>query len=254
MAVIKDLSNMDFDISFAGLETDLSETFKNILSSVGNYVSNGTISVIDNSISALSRILIGFAAFVYFLIDMDHIRNGIKNFLKNYSMKMFDYVKELDDQMKRYLNGLVRIMVISVIEYTFAYTIIGHPNAILLGLLAGFGNLIPYFGGMANNCLAAITALAISPSLFIKTIILFVILSWVDGYVINPTVYGKTNSIHPLIVILSVFAGGILWGIMGIVISFPVAIIIVTTYKFFRNDISNITTKKRNKKIKLTNK
>ena len=57
-------------------------------------------------------------------------------------------------------------------------------------------------------------------------------------YNINPLVYGKTNEVHPLVVILSVFAGGILFGIAGIVISLPLAIIIITTFKFFREDIS----------------
>ena len=130
-------------------------------------------------------------------------------------------------------------MIISVFEYTFAYTIIGHPNAILLGCLAMIANLIPYFGGIINNIVAAVTAFVISPTLFIRTIIVFVILSIVDGYVINPIVYGKTNKVHPLIVIMSVFAGGILFGIMGIVISLPLAIIIVSTIKFFKDDLKD---------------
>ena len=67
--------------------------------------------------------------------------------------------------------------------------------------------------------------------------VLFTVLSMVDSYIINANVYGKTNSIHPLIVIFSVFAGSALFGIMGIVISFPLAILMVTTYKFYKDDI-----------------
>ena len=136
-------------------------------------------------------------------------------------------------------------MLISIVEYTLAYTLIGHPNALLLGFLAGVANLIPYFGGMANNTLAAITAFVVSPTLFIKTIITFIVLSMIDSYVINANVYGKTNSIHPLIVIISVFAGSSLFGIMGIVISFPLAIIIVTTCKHYKDDIINLKNKRR---------
>ena len=98
-------------------------------------------------------------------------------------------------------------------------------------------NLIPYFGGMINNTVAAITAFVISPNLFLKTLAAFVILSAVDGYVINPIVYGKTNKVHPIVVISSVFAGGIIFGVLGIIISLPLAIIIITTIKFYKEDI-----------------
>ena len=83
-----------------------------------------------------------------------------------------------------------------------------------------------------------------SPDLFLKTCIIFVIFSAVDGYVINPWVYGKTNKIHPLVVIVSVFAGGILFGITGIILSLPVAIVIIATYKFFKDDIYKFSKKK----------
>lgn len=242
---VNKISEMDFDINVAGLEKDLSSIFKNILSNVGTVVSNGAINIIGTSLDILSKFLIGAAAFVYFLIDMDKIRNGIRNFFIKRKTKTFNYVKELDNQMMKYLSGLLKVMLISIVEYTLAYTIIGHPNALLLGFLAGVANLIPYFGGMANNTLAAITAFVVSPVLFIKTIITFIILSMVDSYVINANVYGKTNSIHPLIVIISVFAGSTLFGIMGIVISFPLAILIVTTFKHYKDDIISLKNKRK---------
>lgn len=242
---IKKISEYNFDINVKGLEKDLSSIFKEILSNLGTYVSNGAINIIGTSLNILSRFLIGAAAFVYFLVDMDKIRNGIRTFFKKRTKKTFEYVKELDNQMRRYLSGLVKVMLISIVEYTLAYTIIGHPNALLLGFLAGVANLIPYFGGMANNTLAAITAFVVSPMLLIKTLITFIILSMVDSYVINANVYGKSNSIHPLIVIISVFAGSSLFGIMGIVISFPLAILIVTTCKYYKDDIISFKNKRK---------
>ena len=226
------------DLNLAGLESTLSDTFKTILNGLGQYVSDGAINIIDSSLGLLSKILIIFASFIYFLIDMDKIREEIKFFFKKRSSKVYSYVKTLDIGMRNYLNGLVQVMIITLVEYTLVYTIIGHPNAILLGFLAAVGNLIPYFGGIGVNIIAAITAFVVSPSLLIKTIIAFAILSSVDSYVINPTVYGKTNSIHPLVTIIALFAGGIIFGIMGVFISFPLAIVIVTTHKYFKDDIA----------------
>lgn len=238
MEFIKSLKDTNFDINFAGLETSLSDTFKNILSNFGTYVSDGAINLIDTSLGLISKLFIIFASFIYFLIDMDDIRDEIKFFFSKRSKKTYSYVKTLDKEMKNYLNGLVQIIIITLVEYTLVYTIIGHPNAILLGFLAAVANLIPYFGGICVNIVAAITAFVVSPSLLIRTIIAFGILSSVDSYVINPTVYGKTNSIHPLVTIIALFAGGILFGILGVFISFPLAIIAVTTYKYYKDDIA----------------
>lgn len=247
MEFISSLQQNNFDLNLAGLESSLSDTFKTILTNFGTYVSDGAINLIDSSLGLISQIFIILASFVYFLIDMDKIREEIRFFFSKRSRKSFNYVKKLDDEMKNYLSGLIQIVIITLIEYTLVYTIIGHPNAILLGFLASIANLIPYFGGIAVNIVAAITAFVVSPSLLIKTIIAFAILSAVDSYVINPTVYGKTNSIHPLVTIIALFAGGILFGILGVFISFPLAIIIVTTYKYYKDDITKNIKKVKSK-------
>lgn len=240
-AIMKFLNDMPakFNLDVGSLKKILDNGFDNIIASMSKYVSNGAFKVINVSLSYCTNALFIFSATIYFLIDMDHIRKFVKNLLKRKNRRLFKFVSIIDNEMKSYLTGMVKVMGITLIEYTLAYKLIGHPNALLLGFLATVGGLIPYFGGIATNIIAAVTAFVVSPTLFIKTVITFVVLSGVDGYLINPFVYGKTNNVHPLIVIFSVFAGGILFGIMGIMISFPMAVIIISTYKFFKEDINN---------------
>lgn len=233
---IKEFS-FESSVDLSSVQDTLSTNFDAIVVKLGQYISNGALNVIGVSLGYLSTALISFSAAMYFLADMDKIRSKTKKYLLKKSKKMYRYVYLLDKDMHSYLTGFFRIALISAFEYSIAYTLIGHPNAILLGCLAMVAGLIPYFGGMCNNLLAAITAFVISPSLFIRTLIVFVILSGVDGYIINPFVYGKTNKVHPLIVIMSVFVGGALFGIIGIIISLPLAIMIITTYKFFKEDL-----------------
>ena len=59
---------------------------------------------------------------------------------------------------------------------------------------------------------------------------------------------GKTNQVHPLIVISSVFIGGILFGIIGIIIALPLSILIIATIKFFKNDLIKIKAKRTKNK------
>ena len=238
MAFIKEIS-MKYDINFGPIQDTLSNSFNEIIMSLGKYVSNGAINMIGISMEYLSIAFIAFAAAIYFLIDMDKIRASVKKYLRRKNKKTFRYVTAVDHEMKQYLTGFLRIMLITLVEYSLAYTIIGHPDALLLGFLAMVANLIPYFGGMIANIVAAVTAFVISPAMFIKTLIVFMVLSWLDGYLINPLVYGKTNKIHPLVGIFAVFAGGILFGVAGVIISLPLAIILITTYKFYWEDISD---------------
>lgn len=238
ISFVKEIS-IKFKVDSSSIQTTLQTSFNDIISSMSRYVSNGAISIIGVSLSLLTKFFIAFAASMYLLTDMDKIRKIIKKFLKGISKKMYGYVLTLDKEMKQYLNGFMRIIIIAFFEYTIAYAIIGHPNAILLGILAMIANLIPYFGGMITNIIAAITAFVISPALFIRTVITFMILSSVDGYVINPYVYGKTNKVHPLVVILSIFAGGVLFGTLGILLALPLAIIIIATIKYFEPEVKN---------------
>ena len=248
ISFLRELSS-DYNINFRDIQNTLSTSFNDTLEKLGTYISNGALSFIGVSIDYISKIFIILAAFVYFLADMDKIRNFIKEYLSHKSKKIYNYVATIDDEMRKYIVGFMKIVVISFFFYTFTYTLIGHPNALMLGTLAALGNLIPYFGGIITNIVAAVTAFVISPALFIKTCIVFIVFSAVDGYIINPFVYGNSNQVHPLVVIVSVFAGGILFGVLGIVISLPVAIIIIATFKYFKKDIMNINKKRKRYKI-----
>lgn len=237
MVFVKDLS-MNYNLNLGPLQDTLDSEFQNILAGVGTYVSNGAVNIINGSLEFVTTTFIVFSLATYFLFDMDKIRLYVKKYTKRKSLKNFNYLRKVDDDMKNYLSGFVRISVISFFEYGIIYYIIGHPSAMLLAVLAAVANLIPYFGGMINNTIAAITAFAISPALFFKTMIAFALLSVLDGYVINPLVFGKTNKVHPVVVISAVFIGGAVAGIVGVIISLPIAIIIITTYKHFKRDIN----------------
>jgi predicted PurR-regulated permease PerM len=226
------------DLNIGPIQDALKNSFEQISLEMGKYVSNGAINLIGLSLGFISVIVITFASSIYFLMDMKDIRHDSKVYLSHKSSKLFHYVQLLDHEMKNYLTGFMKILVITFFEYSITFYIIGHPNALLLGFLAALANLIPYFGGIVTNIIAIITAFVVSPLLFWKTVIAFFVLSSVDGYVINPIVYGKTNKLHPIIVIMSVFTGGILFGIMGIVLSLPIAIIIIATLKYFKEDIN----------------
>lgn len=234
---IADISSK-FELNLGVLQTSISEISSNIMKSIGSYISNGAVSVVNSSISVVANLIIVVFAAVYFLIDMEKIRKFIKSKLGGKTNRRYKYIKTLDVELGNYCVGLGQNILVQLFEYTLVFFIIGHPNYLVLGILASFTTIIPYFGALVVDILALLIASVISTKLFILTVLVIIICPQLDGYVIGPKIYGKTNKLHPLVSIFAVFAGGILGGFWGIVISLPVAIIIISTVKFFWPDIN----------------
>lgn len=233
---LSDISSK-YEINFGNLQSSLTDFSTDIISNLGNSISNGAISVVSSSFDVLSTAIVVIAAAIYFLIDMDKIRKGLENYIQNRSKRTITYIKKLDKELTKYIGGMGLNIIIQMIEYTLAFAIIGHPNYLILGILSGISAIIPWFGGFIVAVLSLLVSSVISTKMFLLTVIICIICPILDGNVIGPKVYGKTNSLHPLLVIFAVSAGGMIAGFWGIVISLPVAIAIKTTYNFYENDI-----------------
>ena len=253
--VMSDLSSK-FEINFGDFQTSLNSIMNNVLESAGRYLSDGTINLVGRVVDLLSSAVIILILSIYFLADMDRIRAEVKRILGRSPRRkrLYEYVQVLDKELGQYLTGLAIFIAIQFVEYTLLFLIIGHPNWLLLGILAALTTVIPYFGGLITNIIAVILASVVSTPLFIATIAICLIFPNIDGYIISPKVYGKTNNINAMWTIFAVVAGGTLFGIPGIMVSLPVYIALNCTYNFFKNDIydtvSNIKDKEemRNKK------
>lgn len=233
---LSDLSTK-YEINFGALQSALTDFSTNIISNIGSSISNGAISAVNASVNVLTTGIVVVCAAVYFLIDMNKIRNSIKRYFYEKNRKTASYLKKLDEELTKYLGGMGLNIVIQMIEYTLAFLIIGHPNYLILGILSGISAIIPWFGGFLVAVISLLVSSVISTKMFILTAIICIVCPTLDGNVIGPKVYGKTNSLHPLLVIFAVSAGGIIAGFWGIVLSLPVAIAIKTTYNFYKKDI-----------------
>ncbi len=239
-SILKFINEMGYkyNINITNIQTYLLDTFNTISLKISTYISNGAINLVNASINFVSNFIIIFASSIYFLIDMDKIRNNIYNFFIKRNKKAYKLIKDIDLETNKYFKGLFLTILIQFFEYTIVYYIVGHPNFLLLGILSSVSTIIPYFGGLIVNIIALIIASVISPKLFIITLIISIVLPSIDGYIISPKVYGKTNNVSPLLNIFAVFAGSILGGFIGILIALPLLIIIRTIYRSYKKDIS----------------
>ena len=245
--ILNFLSNVDtqFDVNLGSFELKLTDYLKSILNDIGEVTTSSSIDIISKSFSFFGKFIVGFVGFVYFLADMKKIRSWVKQFLISYKKRWFEYIRCIDTEISNYLKGLLIFMIIQFFEYSILFFIVGHPNWLILGLLACITTIIPYFGGLITNIIAILTATVVSLPLTISTIIICLIFPQLDGYVISPRIYGKTNNVNPLITIMVVSVGGTLFGPIGIIIALPTYLLIRTTYNFFKRDLKKGISKVR---------
>lgn len=236
LQVIENIADK-FHLSLGSFEVQLMEFFNEVVQNIGVMASTTTIDFIGDMVGFLSQIMIGAVSFLYFLTNMDQLRRGFKSLLVTIDYRIFDYVERVDQEIFNYVKGLGTLMLVQFIEYSILFFLIGHPNWLILGILAGILTAIPYIGGFVTNLVAILTAFLISRPLFIWSIIICVVFPVVDEYLISPRIYGKTNDINPLITIIVLSIGGSLAGMLGIILSIPCYLLIRTTYLFFKRDL-----------------
>jgi len=231
--------SVKFHLELGTLEESILSGLEQVIARFGEYISSGTLAVLDKSVHFFGDFMVIVAASIYFFLDMDKIRHYVKQYLqtKTSNLKWYEYLRELDHEMGNYLHGLSLCMMVQLVEYSLLFYLVGHPNWLLLGVLASVTTVIPYFGGILTNVIAIITASAVSPIVCLKTVFVVIIFSNVDSYLISPHIYGKTNNINPLLTILAIAFCSNFFGVLGIIMALPIYLTIRCTWRFFNKEI-----------------
>lgn len=132
-------------------------------------------------------------------------------------------------EVNRVLDGVIRgqiftSLIVGVLISAGLY-FMEIKYALLIGMLAGILDVIPYFGAIIGALPAIGIALVYSPLMALKVFILFFVVHQLEGAVIQPKIVGNTVGLHPLSVIFFVFIGGELGGLVGMLAGVPLAAI-----------------------------
>lgn len=127
------------------------------------------------------------------------------------------------ERMGSWLRGeLVLMFSIAILTY-FALLLLGVPYALVLAIIAGILEIIPFIGPLLSGVPAVILALSISPIHAVLTALSYVVIQSVEGNVLVPKIMQKATGINPIISLLAVLIGWRLGGIVGAILSIPLA-------------------------------
>ncbi|MGL5675753.1 MAG: AI-2E family transporter [Cellulosilyticaceae bacterium] len=239
-AIIQLEETIAANINFPEVQTIIKQVLDpTVISSFFN-VSNIS-SLIDSIISSamsftgiILDLVIGFVIAIYALMQKETFVNGSKRLTyavlkQSIAQKIIDFTGEAHHTITKFFVGKSLDSLIIGVMCFIGLSLFGNPYALLLALIVGISNMIPYFGPF----IGAIPAVALTlfegfiPALIVGIFILF--LQQFDGLYLGPKILGDSIGITPFWIISAITIGGALWGPLGMFFASPILAVILST-------------------------
>lgn len=219
------------DIGSAEISKYVTETSTNVLNILKDMAGSVVISITNIS-SNLTIFLFSFIIGIYFMIDGTLIKDYVKKvgnalLSDRWNTKVARFLADADSVFSGYIRGQLLDAVVMMILISLTLSVIGVKFAIIIGVLAGIGNLIPYCGPFVAYFSTIIVCVVNGQykELIIAAIALFIIQT-IDGNIIAPKLLSKSIEIHPVLVIISLIFGSAIGGLLGMLLAVPVGALI----------------------------
>jgi len=222
-------------ITESGISLDIKGYLTQAIQKIYSYLSvstNGVIKLFTGISSSIINSFIGLFISFYLLKDYEFFKdlymNSVSLIIKESKFRNFNRtVLEINTITSRFIRGqLLDGLIVAVIS-SIGLSLVGIDFAFLIGFTAGLFNIIPYVGPIIG-CIPAIIVGVLSPNPIVALWAVLVLLAvqQLDSAVISPKIVGDSMGLHPIFVIMAVTIGGTVAGIIGMLLSVPIAGII----------------------------
>ncbi|MEK6814514.1 MAG: AI-2E family transporter [Nitrospirota bacterium] len=194
----------------------------------------GTLgSAVAAMFSGILSLVLGLVGFlvvpvvaVYLLKDFNQIGRGLLRFLpERVRPTAMARVQEINAVLSGFVRGQLLVCLILSVLYSAGFLLVGLDLAVVVGLLAGFANIVPYMG-LATSLVMGGTLAFLQyqdSSHVLMALAVAAVVQVLEGTVISPRIVGQRIGLHPVAVIFAILAGGQLFGFLGILLAVPAA-------------------------------
>ena len=237
---LKDILNKNPDLEklVIGNYQDISERVSDIatttvLPNVNTYIKNLSSGVI-NALGVVVNIIIGMMVMMYLLNMKTTLSSQAKKIV--YSMagvkignEIVTEARYIKNMFEKFIVGkIIDSIIIGIINYFFM-VIIHMSYALLISVVVGVTNVIPFFGPFIGAIPSIVLLLLVSPFTALQFAVWILVLQQVDGNIIGPKILGQTTGLPSFWVLFSILLFGGLFGIVGMIIAVPTWAIIYRT-------------------------
>ncbi|HWE81095.1 MAG TPA: AI-2E family transporter [Gaiellaceae bacterium] len=187
------------------------------------------LSAGEEAMKVLVGILFTFAAAAYWLFEREHAIGTIASlFPRPRRKKLRDTWDLIEQKLGAFIRGQILMIVFVATVASGIFTLVGEPYALLIGIATGLLEVIPVVGPFVAIVLTAGAGLTVSWHTAALAAGLLLTLRLLQDYLISPRVLGGAVGLPPLAVLISVSAVGILLGPFYVLLSVPIAALVVT--------------------------
>lgn len=175
------------------------------------------------TLTVINLALLPFIVY-YLAMDIDEFHSWVLNAIPKKSRKIWQNIfREINYYVRAFYGGQTIVCTLLFLLYSIGFWIIGLKQWFFLGVVAGYGNLIPYFGTIMGLVLSTTLSLVTYGTFesVLCTWAVFAVVQFLEGMVITPKIVGDKVGLSPLLIILSIVIGGKLFGILGIFLAVP---------------------------------
>lgn len=221
---------------FHAIDPDIANNIKNSIDSFLNIIFSVISRIFNNIWSYTLATIYGFMLVIvvpillfYFLRDWSKMVSYVEGLLPvTHKQQILTIFSDINKLLSAYMRGQMNICLMLACYYSILLALIGLDLSLLLGVLSGFLIIIPFIGGFLSFTLAIIISyftFGLSNKL-LYVFVIYIIGYSVESYILSPTIIGERIGLHPLWVMLAVFACGSLFGFWGVFFAIPIAGII----------------------------
>ncbi|MGL5766685.1 MAG: AI-2E family transporter [Sarcina sp.] len=210
------------------INNNLGTKLSAILGDLPEYIFQCVIEFSDNFIAFAIVPIVAY----YFLSDGDFILNKLLLLFNiNQRVLIYKVIKDIDLVLSKYILGQFLLCGLVGVLSFLGLWIIDVKFILLLSILNGVLNIVPYFGAFIGAIPAILIALIDSPIKFVYCVCLFLIIQQIEGNILAPKITANSVKMHPLMVIILLLIGERVGGLMGMVMIVPIGVIIKIIYE-----------------------
>jgi predicted PurR-regulated permease PerM len=199
------------------------------------------VNSLSNISSYITTFIFSFIIAIYFMIDGKMIKEYLKKvrhalISDKWNARIVRFLADADSVFSGYIRGQLSDAFVMMIIISLTLSIVGVKFAVIIGILAGIGNLIPYCGPIIAYLSTGIICIINGQykELIIAVIALFIVQA-VDGNIIAPKLLSQSIQIHPVLVIISLIFGSAIGGLLGMLLAVPVGALIKVLFVRYIN-------------------
>lgn len=178
---------------------------------------------VKNFFSGMGSIIVGLVIGFYLLLSFNNVNDTlITLFPKKIQRNTKEIVYEVNSSLRRFVVGALLDALLIFIVSSIGFGIVGLKAPFLFALFCALTNIIPYAGPYIGGIPAVIVGFSQSPTVGILTLVIIVVVQFLEGNFIQPMVMSKTTKLHPVTIMIGLLVFGHFWGILGMFLSTPI--------------------------------